>query len=28
MVLRKGSKGEFLGCSSYPKCKHKHAKAM
>ncbi|WP_240420281.1 restriction endonuclease [Paenibacillus periandrae] len=26
MVLRKGPKGEFLGCSSFPKCRH--AKAM
>jgi restriction system protein len=22
MVLRKGPKGEFLGCSSFPKCRH------
>ncbi|MCU6794866.1 restriction endonuclease [Paenibacillus sp. WQ 127069] len=25
MVLRKGSKGDFLGCSSYPKCRHTKA---
>ncbi|WP_245376037.1 topoisomerase DNA-binding C4 zinc finger domain-containing protein [Paenibacillus eucommiae] len=22
MILRKSTKGEFLGCSTYPKCRH------
>jgi restriction system protein len=25
MVVRKGSRGEFWGCSSYPKCHHKQS---